>query len=313
MAEGTEGRLLAGMAARQEQRSTAETISRLQRQVDGLYAETRHVAGRLAELSERLDHLEARSRSWLSSLWSRGLEERVDLLRLETDEAEDRYDEARRKFETARAELNGARERQDELAATSADYEDALKEKEERLLASGDPRAERLQEIAAEQERQAAVLQEAADLLTTVSWSDRAVDTLEHLTGSARKWALNDVAGGGVLAGKPKYDELAAVGKAAAYAEQCLARLKDEMKAYGERQPPETGLQLDARSRFLDVWIDQPYRDVRSFLRLMDTQRRLPRTRSLLQQIGDDLRLRRAEILTATDQLATERQRLLAN
>jgi hypothetical protein len=171
----------------------------------------------------------------------------------------------------------------------------------------------RLQEIAAEQERQAAVLQEAADLLTTVSWSDRAVDTLEHLTGSARKWALNDVAGGGVLAGKPKYDELAAVGNAAAYAEQCLARLKNEIKAYGERQPLETGLQLDARSRFLDVWIDQPYRDVRSFLRLMDTQRRLPRTRSLLQQIGDDLRLRRAEILTATDQLATERQRLLAN
>jgi hypothetical protein len=301
------------MAARQEQRSTAETIGRLQRQVDALYAETRHVAGRLAELSERLDHLEARSRSWLSSLWSRGLEERVDLLRLETDEAEDRYDEARRKFETARAELDEARERQDELAATSADYEDALREKEERLVASGDPRAERLQEIAAEQERQAAVLQEADDLLTTVSWSDRAVDTLEHLTGSARRWALNDVAGGGVLAGKPKYDELAAVGNAAAYAEQCLARLKDEMKAYGERQPLETGLQLDARSRFLDVWIDQPYRDVRSFLRLMDTQRRLPRTRSLLQQIGDDLRLRRAEILTATDQLATERQRLLAN
>jgi hypothetical protein len=301
------------MAALQEQRSTAETISRLQRQVDGLYAETRHVAGRLAELSERLDNLEARSRSWLSSLWSRGLAARVDLLRLETDEAEDRYDEARRKFETARAELDEARERQDELAATSADYEDALKEKEERLLASGDPRAERLQEIAAEQERQAAVLQEADDLLTTVSWSDRAVDTLEHLTGSARRPALNDVAGRGVLAGKAKYDELAAVANAAAYAEQCLARLKDEMKAHGERQPLETGLQLDARSRFLDMWIDQPYRDVRSFLQLMETQHRLPRTRSLLQQLGDDLRLRRAEILIATDQLTTERQRLLAN
>jgi uncharacterized coiled-coil DUF342 family protein len=143
VAEGIEGRLTAGLAAQQEQRSVGATVSRLQRQVDGLYAETRHFAGRLAELSERLDHLEARSRSWFGSLLSRNLDEQLELLRLETDEAEDRLDEARRKFEVARDELDEARDQQEELAATSADYEAALRDKEERLLAAGDPRADR--------------------------------------------------------------------------------------------------------------------------------------------------------------------------
>jgi hypothetical protein len=59
--------------------------------------------------------------------------------------------------------------------------------------------------------------------------------------------------------------------------------------------------------------MDHPYRDLRSFRQIMEAQHRLPRTRSLLQQIGDDLRQRRAEILTATDKLTAERQRLLAD
>jgi hypothetical protein len=132
------------------------------------------------------------------------------------------------------------------------------------------------------------------------------------LIKSARRFAVNDLAGGGVLAGKAKHDELAAVGNAAAYAEQCLAKLKDELQVYGERQSLETGEPTDSKARFLDVWMDHPYRDLRSFLQIIEAQHRLPRTRSLLQQIGDDLRQRRAEILTATDELSAERQRLLA-
>jgi DNA repair exonuclease SbcCD ATPase subunit len=301
------------MAARQEQRGVGATVSRLQRQVDALYAETRHFAGRLAELSERLDRLEARSRSWFGLLVPRGLDEQLEVLRLETDEAEDRLNEARRNFESARDELDQARSRQEELAATSADYEIALQDKEKRLLAAKDPRAGRLGEIAAEQEQQAVALQGTDDLLTSLGWSDRALDTLEHLIGSTRRWATADLAGGGVLAGKAKYDELTAVGNAAAYADQCLARLKDELQVYGERQSLETGVPLDTKARFLDVWMDHPYGDLRSFLRIVQAQHRLPRTRSLLQQIGDDLRQRRAEILTATDQLTAERQHLLAD
>jgi uncharacterized coiled-coil DUF342 family protein len=312
VAEGIEGRLTAGLAARQEQRTVGATVSRLQRQVDGLYAETRHFAGRLDDLTDRLDRLEAKSRSWFGSLLSRNLDEQLELLRLETDEAEDRFDEARRNFEAARDELEEARERQEELAATSADYETALQDKEERLLTAGDPRADRLAEIAAEQERQAVVLRDTDDLLTSISWSDRALDTLEHLIGRARKWAVNDLAGGGVFTGKAKYDELGAVGNAATYAEQCLAKLKDELQAYGERKSLETGDPMDSKARFLDVWMDQPYRDLRSFLQIIEAQHRLPRTRSLLQQVGDDLRQRRAEILTATDELTAERRRLLA-
>lgn len=80
-----------------------------------------------------------------------------------------------------------------------------------------------------------------------------------------------------MLSSKAKYDEIAAVGNATAYAERCLAKLEDELQVYGEHRP------LDA----------------------------VPRTRSLLQQIGDDLRRRRAEILTTTDGLTAERRRLL--
>jgi hypothetical protein len=65
-------------------------------------------------------------------------------------------------------------------------------------------------------------------------------------------------------------------------------------------------------TRFLDIWLDSGRRDVQDFLQLMKTQQRLPRTRSLLQQIGDDLQLRRAEITEALDELTAERQRLLA-
>lgn len=310
MADGIEGRLTAGQAARQEQRTVGASVGRLQRQVDGLYAETRHFAGQLDDLTERLDRLEAKSRSWFGSLLARNLDEQLDLLRLETDEAEDRFDEARRNFETARAELDQARDRQDELTVSSADYDAALEDKEKRLLAAGDPRADRLAEIAAEQERQSVVLQGTDDLLTSVGWSDRALDTLEHLLGGARRWSVNSP--GGLLAGKATYDENAAVGNAAAYAEQCLGKLKDELQVYGERQSLVTSEPTDSKARFLDVWMDHPYQDLRSFLQIVEAQHRLPRTRSLLQQIGDDLRQQRAEILTATDDLTAERQRLLA-
>jgi DNA repair exonuclease SbcCD ATPase subunit len=310
VSDGIEGRLTAGLAAQREQRSAGAGVSRLQRQVDGLYAETRHFAGRLDELTERLDRLEAKSRSWFGAMLSRNLDEQLELLRLETDEAEDRFEEARRNFEAARDELEQARERQDELAAGSADYDAALQDKEKRLLAEGDPRAARLAEIAAEQERQAVVLQDTDDLLTSISWSDRALDTLEHLIGGARRWAMNSPAG--LLGNKATHDEHAAVGNAAAYAEQCLAKLKDELQAYGERQSSETGEPVDSKARFLDVWMDHPYQDLRSFLQIVEAQHRVPRTRSLLQQIGDDLRQRRAEVLTTIDKLTTERQRLLA-
>jgi DNA repair exonuclease SbcCD ATPase subunit len=312
VAEGIEGRLAAGLAARQEQAAVGASISRLQRRVDGLYAETRHFAGRLDELTARLERLEGKARSWFGSLLYRNLDEQVELLRLETDEVEDRFEEARRNFEAARDELEQARRRQEELAAGSADYDAALQDKEKRLLAEGDPRAGRLAEIAAEQERLAGVLQDTDDLLTSISWSDRALDTLEHLITSARRFALTDLAGGGAMAGKAKYDELAAVSNAAAYAEQCLGKLKDELDVYGERQSLVTGEPMDSRARFLDIWLDSPSRDLQSFLKVAEAQHRLPRTRSLLQQIGDDLRQRRAEVLTTVDKLTAERQRLLA-
>ena len=301
MEEGSDGRL----------REVSETVSRLQLQVDGLYAETKHFAGRAAQLGEHLDVLESRSRSWLTSLLSRNLPEQLEQARAEAYEAQERFDDARRRFEQAKADLDAARGRKDDLAITALEQQAALDDKEERLLAAGDPLADRLNQIAAERDRQTAVLQETADLVTSLGWSSRALDTLDHLLGGARDAALTDLAGGGMLASKAKYDEIDAVNRAAAYAEQCLARLADELRVYGERQPLHTGLEVDPTTRFLDIWLDSGHRDVQDFLQLMKTQQRLPRTRSLLQQIGDDLDLRRAEIVEAVDELTAERQRLL--
>ncbi len=312
MDDGIEERLSAGLEARREQRGAGEVVGRLQRQVDGLYAERRHFAGRVDQLRANLDRLEAKSRSWFGSRVSRNLDEQLDLARLETYEAEDRLDDVERRFEAARTALDEARDRQETIEATSSDYEAALEVKEQHLLDAGDPRAERLRGIAADLERQAAVRQELDDLLTSVGWSDRALDTLEHLLGNARSATLADLAGGGVLASKAKYDEIEAVNRAATYAEQCLAKLADELRVYGERRSLHTGLQTDSRTKLLDLWMDSGYGDAQSFLELMKTQQRLPRTRSLLQQVGEDLRLRRAEILTALVELTADRQRLLA-
>jgi PHD/YefM family antitoxin component YafN of YafNO toxin-antitoxin module len=295
------------------ERNSAETVHRLQRRLDGLYAERKHFAGRLDEVGDNLNRLEARSRSWLASKLSRNLEEQVEFARLEYDEARYRFDDVRQRFEAVREELDQARARHDGLLAGAAEYEIALTDKEDALLAAGDPRADRLRAIAADLERQAVVLQETDDLLTSVGWSDRALDTLDHLIGRARTAALTDIAGGGVLSGKAKYDELAAVGNAAAYAERCLAKLRDELQLYGARQPVDDGLKVDAQARFLDIWLDSPGGDLRTLMQVMQTQNRIPRTRSLLQQVGDDLRLRRAEILTATDRLTAERRRLLTD
>jgi cation transport regulator ChaB len=313
MEEGIEERLSAGREARQEERGVSQEVNRLQRQVDALYAERRHFAGRVEQLSAAEDHLQARCRSWIRSLFSRDLTEQFEAAREETFDAEDRLDEADREFEAARVALAAARGQQEAIAGVTSDYEAALDLKERNLIDAGDPRAERLREITAGLEREAAVLRDTDDLLTSVGWSDRALDTLEHLVGRARRSALTDLADGSFMSGKAKYDELGAVGTAAAYAERCLAKLKDELRLYGERQHLTDGLQVDARARFLDIWIDSPYRDLRSFLEIVKTQNRIPRTRSLLQQIGDDLRLRRAETLTTTDTLTTERTTLLTH
>ena len=302
MVEGRERRL----------REVGEAVSRLQLQVDGLYAETKHFAGRVAQLGEQLDVLERRSRSWFASVLARNLPEQLEQARAEAYEAQERFDDARRRFEQAKADLDEARGRKDDLTINAIEEQAALDDKEQRLLETGDPRAERLRGIAAERDRQAVVLQETDDLVTSVGWSTRALDTLEHLLGGARQATLTDVAGGGRLASKAKYEEIDAVNRAATYAEQCLARLADELRVYGERQPLNTGLEVDPTTRFLDIWFDSGHRDVQDFLQLMKTQQRLPRTRSLLQQIADDLRLRRTEIVEALDELTTERLRLLA-
>jgi prefoldin subunit 5 len=312
MDDGVEERLSTGREARQQEREVSQAVGRLQRQVDALYAERRHFAGHLERLRATQERLEVRSRSWISSLFSRDRDGALEAAREETYDAEDRLDDVERRFEAVRAELDAARGQQETIAGTTSDYQAALDLKERQLLDAGDPRAERLHAIATDLQRQAAVLLETDDLLTSVGWSDRALDTLEHLTRSARRWAVTDLAGGGVLAGKAKYDELDAVGNAAAYAERCLAKLKDELQLYGERQQLTDGLQVDARARLLDIWIDSSYRDLRSFLELMKTQNRLPRTRSVLRQLSDDLTLRRAEILTTTDILTTERTTLLS-
>lgn len=291
---------------------SAETVRRLQRLLDGLYAERKHFAGKLDEVSENLDRLEARSRSWLAGRLSRNLDEQLEFARLEYDEAQYRFDDVRQRFEAARDELDDARARHEGLVAGAAEYEISLTDKERGLVAADDPRAERLQAIAADLDRQAAVLQETDDLLTSVGWSDRALDTLDHVIGTARKWAISDAAGGGLISSKAKYDELAAVGNAAAYAERCLAKLQDELSRYGARQPVDTGLTVDAQARFLDIWLDSGG-DLRTLMQVIQTQNRVPRTRSLLQQISDDLRQRRAEILTATDRLTAERRSLLTD
>lgn len=297
----------------EEEHFTAETVNRLQRQLDGLYAERKHFAGRLDDLGDNLDRLEARSRSWLATKLSRNLEEQVEFARLEYDEARHRFEEVCQRFETARDELDQARARHDGVIAGAAAEEIALADKENALIEVGDPRAERLRGIAGDLEQQAVVLQETDDLLTSVGWSDRALDTLDHLISRARSAAIKDFAGGGILSGKAKYDELAAVGNAATYAERCLAKLKDELQLYGGRQPVDDGLKVDAQARFLDIWLDRSGGDLRTLMQVIQTQNRVPRTRNLLQQIGDDLRVRRAEILTATDRLTAERRRLLSD
>lgn len=297
----------------EEEHFTAETVNRLQRQLDGLYAERKHFAGRLDDLGDNLDRLEARSRSWLATKLSRNLEEQVEFARLEYDEARHRFEEVCQRFETARDELDQARARHDGVVAGAAAEQIALADKENVLIEVGDPRAERLRGIAGDLEQQAVVLQETDDLLTSVGWSDRALDTLDHLISRARSAAISDFAGGGILSGKAKYDELAAVGNAATYAERCLAKLKDELQLYGGRQPVDDGLKVDAQARFLDIWLDRSSGDLRTLMQVIQTQNRVPRTRNLLQQIGDDLRVRRAEILTTTDRLTAERRRLLSD
>jgi chaperonin cofactor prefoldin len=299
------------MDGHHQQQNSAESVQRLQRQLDGLYAERKHFAGKLAELGEELNRLEARSRSWLAGKLSRNLDEQLEFARLGYDDAQDRFDDVRQRFDAVRAELDEARAQHEGVVAGVAEYENVLADKEKTLLAGEDPRSWHLREIAVKLDQRATELQETDDLLTSVGWSDRAIDTLEHMVGNAKKFAISDLAGGGVLSGKAKFDELAAVAGASAYAERCLAKLKGELSRYGERQPVDTGLKVDAQTRFLDVWLDMGSHDVQTLIQVMQTQNRLPRTRSLLQQIGEDLRLRRAEILTETDRLAAERRRLL--
>ena len=312
MADRVDQRIAAGRSARAELQPLSETIHRLQRQMDGLYAETRHWDKKVAHGYDQLDRLERRTGSWLGSLFGRGQEQQLDDLRAELYEAEDRYADARRRFEETRTELDEARDRHDDLQLVADDYAAALDDKESGLLTAGDDTADRLRVIATELEDLAVRLGETDDLLTSVGWSDRALDTLGFLVGRAMPAAAGDLAGGGILAGKAKFDELQAVDSAAAYADRCLSKLSEELRTYGERRPLRSGQPLDAGARLLDVWLDRPGLDVKAFVLVLQARKQIPRTRDVVRQVADDLAVRRTEILAETEALTTERTALLS-
>jgi len=312
MADGVEERIAAGRAARQELRPLSESVHRLQRQLDGLHAEARHWDKKLTQHYADLDRLERRSGSLFGSLFGGNSEQRLADLRATTYEAEDRYDEARRRLEETRTELDDARAQHDDVQLVADDYEAALDAKEAGLVAAGGPTVDRLHRIAVELEDLAVRLRETDDLLTSVGWADRALDTVEYLVGRATHAAAGDLAGGGILSGKAKFDELQAVQSATTYAERTLLKLSEELRVYGERRSLESGRPLDAGARILDVWLDRPGHDLKAFLDVLQTRKQIPRTRDLVRQVADDLGVRRTEILTATEALSAERTTLLS-
>lgn len=300
--------------ATQARKEHAKLQQRLSTATGQARAAEQEVADRrtiLADETEDVERLESFSltRIWATLKGSRD----TDLDRETAERDAERYAvaEAEARLEVARRDVASVEAQLRQLGDVEADYEAALKAKEQWLTGTGAPAASDLARIA---EERGALLAEDTEAREAHAAGLAARDLLLHaqqLLGSAQSWSTWDTfGGGGMFSDMMKYDKLDQVSAVLRQVDQALDRFSRELADVGMQAV--RGVEIDGLTRAFDVFFDNFFSDLAVRRRIQDAGARVNEAVGAVERVLQRLESRGKEIAARLGQLDEERSKLLA-
>ncbi|TCJ19657.1 hypothetical protein EPD60_00615 [Flaviaesturariibacter flavus] len=260
----------------------------------------------LAREKRDFDRLEGRS---LHSLFYTVLGSREQQLEKERQEylaAVLKHEEAKARIPALEADRAALLESSQQWEGADTEYESLLREKETLVLAAGDERARRLQELSDRQRSLASELREVQEAEAAGAPALQALRDVELYLKKAANWGTWDLLGGETLATWAKHDNIDDAREALYRAQYVLQSFRNELSDLGRRI--EWELDLGGLTTFADYFFDNLITD---WIVQQRIQRSLDATRDLgmrVQQIVYDLGRRRLRL--DADIQAAEKDRM---
>ncbi len=228
---------------------------------------------------------------------------------------QEEYLAAKMKFDSANAALenlqNDLRRIDSALASlkdAQAEYQTALREKEQQLLAYSKPESRRLWEISEQLGYLQAQAQEIAEAIDAGQKASRGLSQVENSLGSAQGWGVVDIIGGGLLTTAIKHSYIGEARRQINEAQQQLRRFETELVDIQKTHSP---LDLGSIWTLADFLLDGLLFDLIVQSQISDAQHRTRQLQGEIHAAMQELHRLQRENQQEMEKLNEERQRLI--
>lgn len=228
----------------------------------------------------------------------------------EAAEAQLRLEEATALRDRLRTEAASIDQRLSALGGAESDLAAARAGKQAMLIAGGDPNARELEEIARQLGLLDAEGRSLDEALAAGARTHTAMGRLVEVLGSARNWGTADILTDSLFTSWIKREKLDDARNLAAAAQAELTAFRQELGDIGIQIHAEVAVLAD-HHRFLDTWFDNIFSDLSVQSRIKQAQES---TDTVFAEIGrnlEGLRARRTDLLRRSEELSTQRVRLI--
>ena len=292
---------------------------RLQKQMADLESRKKQLEVREAQLREIRDReqgdvekLEGRSLSKFFLLVTGKLEDQLTQERREAAEAAVRHDALVKELEDVKASISDIRrELNGKLYSVEMVYERTLREKKEAMLASGDPRAQRLMELEEQIGNLGIQKKELQEAIDAGKYALRIADSIQSSLSSAENWGTWDmVGGGGIISHMAKHNHLdEAQGKVESL-QKALGRFRTELADV--RVAASLTVNIEGFTRFADYFFDGIFVDWAVQDRIRNASGQVYEVRRKVEQALGKLENMKAETERKQAALQKEQEALLS-
>jgi len=258
-----------------------------------------------------VDRLEGHSMAAFFYAMTGQREEKLDEERREYYTARAKFDTARRELEAIEQDIESTEEDLQDLADCEERYAQALERKRQAIEVSGTPESdallgnERTLQFLKGQDRE---LEEAITAGTTALQTT--ADVLQNIE-SAKDWAAFDILGGGILADLAKHDKLDEAQKSVEQLQVELQRFNKELSDVSIRA--DIQVSIDGLLKFADYFFDGIFADAAVLDKIRQSQNQVEQTRESLLDILRQLHTRQEDIRSQILKLQKEVDHLIVS
>lgn len=258
-----------------------------------------------------VDRLEGHSMAAFFYAMTGQREEKLDEERREYYTARAKFDTARRELEAIEQDIESTEEDLQDLADCEERYAQALERKRQAIEVSGTPVSdtllgnERTLQFLKGQDRE---LEEAITAGTTALQTT--ADVLQNIE-SAKDWAAFDILGGGILADLAKHDKLDEAQKSVEQLQVELQRFNKELSDVSIRA--DIQVSIDGLLKFADYFFDGIFADAAVLDKIRQSQNQVEQTRESLLDILRQLHTRQEDIRSQILKLQKEVDHLIVS